>query len=280
MSLFESENHGILGYPRFRLIVDDARSWLQVAPSDYDVIVTDCTNIQYRSNGDLYTVDYFRLMRQRLHADGIAAAWVPANGIGDRDLKTLVRSFREVFPHTSVWYMNMLPTDFLIVVGTPAPLQIDVDVLSQRMSASAVAEDLAQAGCSDPYRLLYTYLVGDEEIGSYLDAGPLNTDDRPVLSYSTYGATFQSTIAANLSRLLAFRRNPAFRFRHADSQVSLLRHYAASNELILGHIAHLAGAEEAARSHYARSAQLLPDDFAIQGLVQAVHAKAGSQGGQ
>ena len=46
------------------------------------------------------------------------AAWVPANGIHEADLKVLLRSFRAVFPHTSVWFMNSLSTDFLIVVGT------------------------------------------------------------------------------------------------------------------------------------------------------------------
>src|SRR5262249_40871737 len=124
--LFVSENHGILAHPHFRLVLDDARSWLRVAPVPYDVIVTDCTNIQYRSNGDLYTVEYFRLMHDRLGRDGVAAAWVPANGIAEADLKTLLRSFRDVFPHTSVWFMNTLPTDFLIVVGTPGVLDIDL----------------------------------------------------------------------------------------------------------------------------------------------------------
>ena len=99
----------------------------------YDAVVTDCTNLQYRSNGDLYTVEYFRLMKDRLTPDGVAAAWVPADGIRDADLKTLIRSFREVFPHTSVWYMNSLATDFLIVVGTPAEPVIDLDALARRM---------------------------------------------------------------------------------------------------------------------------------------------------
>ena len=53
----------------------------------------------------------------------------------------------------------------------------------------------------------------------------------------------------------------------------MLRHYAASNELILGHIAHLAGAEEAALAHYQRAAQLLPDDDAIQHLAQSAYGK-------
>ena len=117
------------GHPHFHLIVDDARSWLRVAPVHYDVIATDCTNLQYKSSGDLYTVDYFRLMKERLTDHGLAAAWVPANGIDPDDLKTLFRSFQAVFPHTSVWFMNTLATDFLIVIGTPHQLAIDLDRL-------------------------------------------------------------------------------------------------------------------------------------------------------
>jgi spermidine synthase len=127
-------------------VLDDARSWLRVSPLHYDAIVTDCTNIQYRSNGDLYTVDYFRLLRDRLTPTGIAAAWVPANGIREADLKTLLRSFKAVFPHTSVWYMDSLATDFLIVVGTPGPLAIDMPTLARRMAAPAVLEDLTAIG--------------------------------------------------------------------------------------------------------------------------------------
>src|SRR5262249_52980227 len=150
----------------------------------YDVIATDCTNIQYRSNGDLYTVDYFRLMRQRLAPGGVAAAWVPANGIGDDDLRTLLRSFRAVFPHTSVWYMNSLATDFLIVVGTSGPPEIDLEALRRRAAVPEVARDLEAVGLDDPCRLLYTFLAGEEELAGYVGDGPLNTDDQPVLSYS------------------------------------------------------------------------------------------------
>jgi hypothetical protein len=237
--------------------VDDARSWLQLAPRGYDVIVTDCTNIQYRSNGDLYTIDYFRLMQDRLAGNGIAAAWVPANGIAERDLKTLLRSFRAVFPHTSVWFMNSLPTDFLIVIGTTAKLTIDFDQLSHHMQEPAIAQDLALVGLQDPCRLLYTFVAGEAGLDSYLEKGSLNTDDRPILSYSTYGATFRSTIASNLVQLLASRTNVAEFVNQSPGRSQMLRHYAASNELLLGHIAHFAGANDVALSHYQSAAALL-----------------------
>jgi spermidine synthase len=274
---FASENHGVLAHPRFRLIVDDARSWLRVAPTHYDAIVTDCTNIQYKSNGDLYTVDYFRLMKDRLTARGVAAAWVPANGIDSADLRTLLRSFQQVFPHTSVWFMNTLPTDFLIVVGTPGELDIDLERWRERMSAPAVRQDLAAIGLDDPCRLLYTFLTADARLAAHLGAGPLNMDDRPVLSYSTYGATFRSTIAANLVGLLACRTDVAAYVHHPAPRETMLRHYAASNEAVMGHVCFQRGEGKEALRHYVTGFHFLGNDPALKHLVAVTYLGARQQ---
>jgi spermidine synthase len=266
---FMSENNGVLAAPRYRLVLDDARSWLRVSPLHYDAIVTDCTNIQYRSNGDLYTVDYFRLLRDRLTPTGIAAAWVPANGIREADLKTLLRSFKAVFPHTSVWYMDSLATDFLIVVGTPGPLAIDMPTLARRMAAPAVLEDLTAIGLADPARLLYTFLLGDGRLDEYLGQGPTNTDDRPVLSYSTYGATFENTIPANLIGLVASREDVAPYVHGTAADGSMLRHLAASNEIILGHVHCQRGQPGAALPHYLKAAEYLPNDACMPRLIRS-----------
>jgi spermidine synthase len=266
--LFESENHGVRGHPHFRLILDDARSWLRVAPVRYDAIVTDCTNLQYRSNGDLYTADYFRLMKARLRDGGLAAAWVPANGIREDDLKTLLRSFRAVFAHTSVWYMNVLPTDFLIVVGTPGPLCLDVEQLRARMSRPGVAEDLTAVGLTDPCRLLTTLLSAGAQLDAYLGTGALNSDDRPVLSYSTYGEAHQNTIAKNLLGLMGSRVDVEGFVRHAPAGTALLRCRAASNEALLGHVRYHLGDPRAALRHYLDGCRLLPDDRALHELLR------------
>jgi spermidine synthase len=264
---FDSENHGILRHPHFRLMLDDARGWLRAADCSYDVIVTDCTNIQYRSNADLYTTDYFRLMRDRLSADGIAAAWVPANGIHGGDLKTLLRSFRAIFPHTSIWFMNTLPTDFLIVIGTPHPLHVDLGQWQARMQAPDVYADLATVGLADAGRLAFTLLTAGDEFDTYVGAGPLHTDDRPILAYSTYGAAFRETIAANLIELLTCRADPS-KYVDGDAESSaILRQHAARNETLFGHLAHWTGDEQTALAHYRRGSALLPEDGALARLV-------------
>jgi hypothetical protein len=163
--------------------------------------------------------------------------------------------------------MNCLPTDFLIVVGTPGPLNIDLEQLSRRMAVPAVRQDLQPLGLADPCALLYTMLTDGDELGRYLGEGPLNTDDRPVLSYSTYGASFRSTIAGNLVQLMACRGDVGRLVRHGLDRTTQLRHQVASNEVLLGHVALWNGDLRGALAHYTTGAKVLPDDRAMQRLV-------------
>jgi hypothetical protein len=94
-----------------------------------------------------------------------------------------------------------------------------------------------------------------------------------VLSYSTYGATFQSTIAGNLVRLLACRSDVRRYVRHAVAEEVMLRHYAASTAALLGHVAHWRGAEDGALVEYVQAARLLPDDLALRRLAGATYFK-------
>jgi hypothetical protein len=206
-------------------------------------------------------------MRDRLSADGIAAAWVPANGIHGGDLKTLLRSFRAIFPQTSIWFMNTLPTDFLIVIGTPHPLHVDLAQWQARMQSPDVYGDLATVGLADAGRLAFTLLTAGDELDSYLGTGPLHTDDRPILAYSTYGAAFRQTIAANLIELLACRVAPGKYVEGATQSSAMLRQHAARNETLFGHLAHWTGDEQTALAHYRRGSALLPDDAALARLV-------------
>jgi hypothetical protein len=166
--------------------------------------------------------------------------------------------------------MNRVPTDFLIVVGTPGPLQVDLESLGQRMANPAVRADLKRVGLDDPYHLVNTLLTGDAGLERYLGVGPLHTDDRPVLSYSTYGASYRSTIATNLLQLMACRECPAKYVTHGDPR-RLLYHYAASNEVLLGHIAALRGQLPEALGHYAEGSKLLPEDGALRERVALLY---------
>jgi spermidine synthase len=277
--LFESENRGIVGPAHerhdFHLILDDARSWLELAREPYDVIVTDVTSIQYRGNGNLYTTDYFRLMQAKLTASGLGCAWVPLTGITPQQLKILLRSFRSEFPHTSVWYMINLPTDFVILVGTPQPLSIDLADVADRMAAPLIQRDLTLIGMDNPYKLAACLLLAEQDVASYAGNGPVHSDNRPILDYLTHASRGQDTLALNLSEMLQHRSDAARTVTAWPRQSSKpledwQRWYAAAGHLMAGHIRRRAGkwtGDDGAMAAYRAAAALLPEDAMTRSLL-------------
>ncbi|UCG16642.1 MAG: fused MFS/spermidine synthase [Phycisphaerales bacterium] len=287
--LFVSENHGMVGpnqnRPNFQLIIDDARGWLHVAPRKYDMILTDMTSIQYRGNGNLYTTDFFRLMQDKLNEGGLSCAWVPITGVTAEQLKIVLRSFQEVYPHTSVWYMLNLPTDFVILVGTPQPLSIDLSMITRRMQRPLVQRDLAVIGFDNPYQLLACLLLAEDDVAAYVGPGPLHTDDRPVLDYLTHASRYRRTLADNLAEMLLYRSDasqyvtawptgisPGELTTTTDTIPAVgLKWNEAAAHIITGHI-HAVSAKpdglRLARKAYGAAARLLPEDSLIKGLAR------------
>jgi len=149
----EASNHAVWRDPRFHLILEDARNYLASTDASYDVISTDCTDLRYKSNASLYTTDYFALCRRRLRPKGIVTVWMPLGGLGGDTFRMALRTFRSVFPHTTVWYMNNLPTHYLLLVGSASPIEPDLGAVVRGLQDEAVRADLAEIRLDDPLKL-------------------------------------------------------------------------------------------------------------------------------
>jgi hypothetical protein len=79
------------------VVVTDARSYLRATDERFDVITSDPIHPWVRGGGDLYTVEYFRSVRNRLAPGGVACQWLPVYQMGLADVRDIVRTFREVF---------------------------------------------------------------------------------------------------------------------------------------------------------------------------------------
>lgn len=199
-SFFADQNFDVLNSPSFHLILNDARNYLYLTEQLYDVISTDVTNLQYKQNGNLYTREYFELLKKRLRPGGIACVWIPI--IGNEDQKILFRTFQTVFPHASLWYMDHIGTTFFIMIGTPGPLKIDFNRLRDGMALPAVARDLRDVGIEDPLLFPFFLYLDEEAIRQYVDSAALHTDDHPILEFfSPAGYYYEDKVATVFLRL-------------------------------------------------------------------------------
>jgi spermidine synthase len=219
--LFSDLNARSYQDPALNLVLDDARNYIRVADRGFDVIVTDVTNLKYKRNPYLYTRKYFRIMQDALTEDGIAAAWLPLGGLSFQDLRILIATFDQVYPHTTLWYFTPYPTHFIIAVGTPQRTKVDLDALANKMAK--VSADLETINVKDVFEVAGMLLLGEQDVDDLVAGQPIHTDNRPILEFSDMGLYMMTDVAPNLKRLLDYQKEDLEQyFIGTDAQLATL----------------------------------------------------------
>jgi spermidine synthase len=194
---FDEYNDGVyerLDSGGINVIVDDGRNHVLRTERLYDVIISDSTHPATADSWVLYTEQFYRLCRERLGAGGYFAQWLPLHGLGDDDYRMIVRTFRSVFPHASLW----LTTDYSILLGTPGELRIDVGDLEERLQRPGVGDSLRTVDLGDAVSFLSTLALGERAIEAYAGSGPVNTDDRPYISFTRGGRPAMASLLPHI----------------------------------------------------------------------------------
>jgi spermidine synthase len=201
--LFARENRDALQDPRTRLVVADARHRLATTSDRFDVMIMEPSNPWIRGLATLFTPEYYGTVRERLTPGGIVLQWIQGYGLGPGDFAMVVRTFRRVFPHATLWHTA--GGDFLLVGGSE-PLRLDLERVRRRIQASpGLQADFALLGLDGPAALLSDFLLGEEDTARVAGRGPLNTDDLLPLEYSAPRSLYRDTVPANIARLRSAR---------------------------------------------------------------------------
>jgi spermidine synthase len=171
---FESINYGVLSRPNVHLRVDDGRNFLMLTPRRYDVITADVIHPIYAGSGNLYSVEYFRLLRRVLNPGGMAVQWVAGT---DAEYKIIARTFLSVFPHVTVWGGGSL------LVGMTEPRRLSRRDFEWKLEAAGRAQGLHDLNVESFERLLAAFDAGPDELRAFVGPGPLLTDDKPSVEY-------------------------------------------------------------------------------------------------
>ena len=205
---FPDNNHGISMRPDVRenIRICDGRNFLLGTREKFDVILSDSIHPRYAGNGSLYTLDYYRLCRERLKPGGVLSQWLPIYSLTPETFKMILRSFQDVFPHTTVWYVNSVINPYTIVIGTMDPFGIDHDRLEKKLQKKGIRDDLKDIGLSDVYQLYDYFLFEGRQAETFADSVPFHTDDYPAVEYLA-GKVLdrEQTWLQNFDELLHFR---------------------------------------------------------------------------
>ncbi len=180
---FKGVNFAAESDERLQLVVGDARTVLGYSALKFDVIVSEPSNPWVAGASGLFTRDFYELMRARLSEDGVYAQWVQLYEMSAEHLRSLVRSFRAVFPNTLVFSTSERGVD-LVLLGRAKPWTLDVGALMERTARPAVQAALKKAGVGGGLDILALLAVTDAELQDFVGEGPLNTDDNGLIEFA------------------------------------------------------------------------------------------------
>jgi len=122
---------GLLGNPKFEVVIADGRHSLALDPTKYDVIEADAILPKTGLSGLLNSQEFFRQVQSKLAPGGIYVQWAPT--------ERTVETFRSVFPYVTMVHPALLGSDRPIpydrekVLALLARPEIDIHLTSARI---------------------------------------------------------------------------------------------------------------------------------------------------
>ena len=119
--------------PPPQVIIEDARNFLRWTKEQFDVIIGDLVVPWRHGEGALYTLEQFTIGRERLAEGGIYCAWLPMFQLNREDFELILRTFRSVFPHVSVWRGDFSPNERALALIGSTGEHLDSETVGRRL---------------------------------------------------------------------------------------------------------------------------------------------------
>jgi spermidine synthase len=173
---FEHVNNRPLEDKRLRLIIDDARTYLRVTPTRYDIIVSEPSHPWVPGVANLFTQEFFQLGRARLTDTGVFAQWVQIYQLSTESLRSVLGTYQKVFPHVLVFRVGESARGKdLILIGSMKPLNLDL--VKERLKDRRVAAELLRVQMSSEESVRNWYVCNETRLSPAVAGAVINTDD-------------------------------------------------------------------------------------------------------
>ncbi|TDI46281.1 MAG: spermidine synthase [Acidobacteria bacterium] len=161
-----------LNDPRVKVFIEDGRFYLLTTDERYDLITGEPPPLMVAGVVNLYTEEYFELMRNRLRDGGYVTYWLPAVHLPPAASRSIVKGFCNVFPDCSLWRGARLE---LVLIGSRgATGRIKEEAFARWWNDPAIKKDLETIGLESPGLLLSTFIADADDLEVFAaDAEPL-----------------------------------------------------------------------------------------------------------
>jgi spermidine synthase len=173
---FEHVNNQPLRDPRLRVIIDDARTYLRVTNTRYDMIVSEPSHPWVPGVANLFTREFFELGRGKLTDTGVFAQWLQIYQMSTDSLRSILATYHKVFPHVQIFRVGGAGRGKdLILLGSMKPLTLDL--MRERIKDPLINAELTRVAMATESDVRAWYVCDDTRLAPAVAGAVINTDD-------------------------------------------------------------------------------------------------------
>ena len=180
---FENDNHRPLQNPKVTARVGDGRNFLTQRSDKFDVIVSEPSNPWLTGVSNLFTREYFQLVKKRLAEHGIFCQWAQLYEMAPWNIKTILGTVRAEFPYVYVFAAEDWSSD-TVLIGSMDPLPLDYDIVERAFRDPVTRAEARRGGFQSPHDVFAYVLLGPEELEAFTAGSPDNTDDNARIEFA------------------------------------------------------------------------------------------------
>jgi len=193
---FEHVNNHPLEDPRLKLLIDDARTYLRVTPTRYDMIISEPSHPWVPGVANLFTKEFFEVTRDRLNDQGVFVQWVQIYQLSTESLRSVLATFHNVFPHVLLFRVGgVAKGKDLILVGSKHPLNLDR--IPERISDPRIAAELARVNLKSETDVRSWFVCDENRLRPAVADAKINTDDNMHIETTVPREAFRPLVQSN-----------------------------------------------------------------------------------
>jgi len=198
VKFFEPWNHGVYTNDRVRIYREDARTVLKLNAQKYDAIISEPSNPWMIGIGSVFTREFYQLAAGRLKPGGIMTQWFHMYEMDDETLNLVLRTFASVFPNMEIWDVG---DEDVVLLGSNQPWESGPEIYKSAFDLEGARRDLAEIGLTTPEAVLARQFASQQTAFAVPGAGPIQSDDFPILEYAAPRAFYMYQGSRGVQRM-------------------------------------------------------------------------------
>jgi spermidine synthase len=253
---FHHINYSAETNPKIHIQYNDGRNYLLATNKYYDVIVSEPSNPWQSGVCNLFTTEYFHACRNRLKPNGIFSLWMQLLEVSPDDVRRILKSLKECFPHAVVMQLN---SNNIAVMASTSPVIFDLRKLREVVNLKSVGPELSHYDLDSAEAVLSRLYVSDAGVDNLVRGAAANTDDRNALEFSV-GRSYETKTfdRQNASLLKSSNSSPWQQIEAGNASASEL-----ANEALLI-------AEAAVKTNFTIASQWLTRSTHLHPTIESV----------